>query len=133
MSEEKSKKRGTYDTKKRNILIRTRLSKEEKIAFDRRVNEANLHQSEFIRQAVLTTKIKASPPKKGVDLKVEGELLYALSKIGNNLNQIARYYNYGEPRTEDIDYQLRKMLTELTKLQSQVAKKVGEKSGNFKT
>lgn len=133
MSEEKNTKRGTYDTEKRNILVRTRLTEEEKNVFDKRVEQANLSQSEFIRQAILNSKIKAAPVKKGVDLKVEGELLYELSKIGTNLNQIARYYNYGEPRTADVDFQLRKTLTQLVNLQSHIAKKVGEKNGNTET
>ena len=133
MNEEKVKTRGEYNTKKRNISIRTRLSEEEKILFDERVISSNLNQSEFIRQAVLTSKIKSAARKKGVDLTAEGDVLYALSKIGTNLNQIARYYNYGEDRTDYVDFFLRKNLTELTKLQFLIAKKVGEKSGDSET
>ncbi len=133
MNEKKTAKRGTYKTEKRNISIRVRLSENEKILFDERLKKANLSQAEFIRQAILKSKIKAAPIKKGVDLGDVGDIYVALSRIGNNLNQIARHYNYGEPRTREIDYELRKNLTELVKLQAQIALKVGEKNGDFKT
>lgn len=133
MNEKKTAKRGTYKTEKRNISIRVRLSEAEKKLFDERLEKANLSQAEYIRQAILKAKIKAAPVKKGVDFG-DGEKIYiALSKVGSNLNQIARYYNYGEPRTQEIDFELRKALTELVNLQNQIAAKVGEKNGNLET
>lgn len=63
---------------------------------------ANISFSVFARSALLKKKIK---------LPIERELLTELSRIGNNLNQIARSCNQGEKRV---------ILTELVAIEKQL-------------
>lgn len=61
-----------------------RFSKEEFDKIQLELEKSNISFSDFARSAILKKKIK---------LPIEKELIYQISKIGNNLNQIARAVN----------------------------------------
>ena len=66
-----------------------RFSAEEFAQIQAELDRANISFSTFARSAILKKKIK---------LPIERELLTELSRIGNNLNQIARSCNQGEKK-----------------------------------
>ena len=125
-----------YNTPHRSRVIKTRLTEEEYAEFSERVLLCQMSQAEFIRQALMKSRITpvitVSP--------VNEELLAALSKltgeygkIGGNLNQIARYLNeYGTPYNA-LSGEVRAAVSDLVALKFEVLQKVGEAVGNIQT
>ena len=125
-----------YNTPHRSRVIKTRLTEEEYAEFSERVLLCQMSQAEFIRQALMKSRITpvitVSP--------VNEELLAALSKltgeygkIGGNLNQIARYLNeYGTPYNA-LSGEVRAAVSDLAALKFEVLQKVGEAVGNIQT
>lgn len=68
----------------KNIRKTLRFSEEEFDKIQLELDKSNISFSDFARSAILRKKIK---------LPIEKELIYQISKIGNNLNQIARAVN----------------------------------------
>ena len=86
----------TYNTPKRNHIIKTRLDDDEHTEFLRRMELYGMSQSEFIRQAVSGAPVKpiiTVHPVNDQLLSVIGKLTAEYGRIGNNLNQIARSLN----------------------------------------
>ena len=82
----------TYNTPKRNHIIKTRLDDDEHTEFLRRMELYGMSQSEFIRQAVSGAPVKpiiTVHPVNDQLLSVIGKLTAEYGRIGNNLNQIA--------------------------------------------
>lgn len=79
-----------------------RFTDDEFAVIQRELELANISFSVFARSALIKKKIK---------LPIERELLTELSRIGNNLNQIARSCNQGEKRV---------ILTELVEIEKQL-------------
>ena len=92
--------RGTYDTPKRDHVIKTRLDDDEYEFFLRKCKVYGMNQSEMIRSSldklVINPVIKFSPVNKELLSKID-ELITEGKRIGNNLNQIARAINSGYP------------------------------------
>jgi hypothetical protein len=61
-----------------------RLTEKENLQLEENLQKHNLKFSEFARAKILNQKIKS---------KITNDLIYEVSKIGNNLNQIAKYVN----------------------------------------
>lgn len=96
----------------RNKVSAIRFSDEEYELLKEKASKSNMTISEYVRY--LTLKIK--PPKKKrslKDCKQYNILIYEINKIGNNINQIARYCN----KSGYVDI---KTLEELEKIQSQL-------------
>ena len=90
-----------YNTPHRNRVIKTRLTGEEYDEFSERVSLCKMSQSEYIRQALMKSRIRpvitVSPVNEEL-LSAVGKLTAEYGKIGGNLNQIARCPNeYGAP------------------------------------
>ncbi len=82
-----------------------RLTEEEFAKIQQELDTANISFSVFARSALLRKKIK---------LPIERELLTALNRIGNNLNQIARSCNQGEKKSVLVELvAIEKQLKEL--------------------
>ena len=79
-----------------------RFSPEEFAQIQQELESANVSFSTFARSAILKKKIR---------LPIERELLTELSRIGNNLNQIAKAVNSQERRA---------VLTELVEIEKQL-------------
>ena len=86
----------------KNIRKTLRFSEEEFDKIQLELDKSNISFSDFARSAILRKKIK---------LPIEKELIYQISKIGNNLNQIARAVN-GKDRVA--------VLTELVEIEKQL-------------
>ena len=86
----------TYNTPKRNHIVKTRLDDEEHADFLRRLEIYDMNQSEFIREAISGATIKPTIVATLVSddlLAAVGKLTAEYGRIGNNLNQIARHLN----------------------------------------
>ena len=126
----------TYNTPKRKCVVKTRLTEDERKAFEEKCAALSMSQSEYIRQAVFYSKIT---PIIRVTAHSE-EMLTAVSslvaqygKIGSNLNQIARYLNEGSPPYQGLSKELREAAADLAALKFDVLKVIGEAYGNDKT
>ena len=119
----------TYNTPKRKCVVKTRLTEDERRAFEDKCAALSMSQSEYIRQAVFYSRIS---PVIRVTAHSE-EMLTAVSslvaqygKIGSNLNQIARYLNeYGTPYNA-LSGEVRAAVSDLAALKFEVLKVIGE-------
>jgi len=96
---------------KKDLQIIVRMSKNQKLHLQRQSLIAGCSIAEFIRQLVAGTKIEPVPAVGSA------ELIFAIDKIGNNINQIAKKVNMGNPVTE-------KLLNEVLDLQIEVMRQV---------
>ena len=119
----------TYNTPKRKCVVKTRLTEDERRAFEDKCAALSMSQSEYIRQAVFYSRIS---PVIRVTAHSE-EMLTAISslvaqygKIGSNLNQIARYLNEYNALSSEV----RAAVSDLAALKFEVLKVIGEAYGN---
>ena len=112
----------TYNTPKRKCVVKTRLTEDERRAFEDKCAALSMSQSEYIRQAVFYSRIS---PVIRVTAHSE-EMLTAIS----SLNQIARYLNeYGAPYNA-LSSEVRAAVSDLAALKFEVLKVIGEAYGN---
>ena len=86
----------TYNTPKRNHIVKTRLDDEEHAEFMRQLNIYGMNQSEFIREAISGATIRPVIVASNINdalLEAIGKLTAEYGRVGNNLNQIARHLN----------------------------------------
>lgn len=128
--------RKIYNTPKRSCVVKTRLTEEERRAFEDKCAALSMSQSAYIRQAIFYSRIT---PVIRVTAHSE-ELLSALSslvaqygKIGGNLNQIARFLNECGTPYNALSGEVRAAVSDLAALKFDVLKAVGEAYGNDKT
>jgi hypothetical protein len=79
-----------------------RLTEKENLQLEENLQKHNLKFSEFARAKILNQKIKS---------KITDDLIYEVSKIGNNLNQIAKYVN----TEKALDFRVLEKLIEIEK------------------
>ena len=115
----------TYNTPKRKCVVKTRLTEDERRAFEDKCAILSMSQSEYIRQAVFYSRI--SPV---IRVTAISSLVAQYGKIGSNLNQIARYLNeYGAPYNA-LSSEVRAAVSDLAALKFEVLKVIGEAYGN---
>ena len=126
----------TYNTPKRTHLVKTRLDDTEHEEFLRRIKLYGMNQSEFLRQAISGAPIKpiiTVHPVNDELLSAIGRLTAEYSKIGSNLNQIARRLNEWHAPYPDMAKELRDASADLAMLKYEVLQKVGDALGNIQT
>ena len=128
--------RKKYNTPHRSRVIKTRLTGEEYGEFSERVSLCGMSQAEYIRQALMKSRIRpvitVSPVNEEL-LAAVGKLTAEYGKIGGNLNQIARCLNeYGAPYNA-LSGEVRAAISELAALKFEVLQKVGEAVGDVQT
>lgn len=116
-----------YNTPHRHRVIKTRLTEEEYAEFSERVTLCQMSQSEYIRQALIKSRIcpviTVSPVNDEL-LSAVGKLTAEYGKIGGNLNQIARCLNeYGAPYNA-LSQEVRAAIAELAALKYEVLQKL---------
>jgi len=84
----------------RDEWLRARVRKDELHRVEQLARDAGKSSSEYVREAALTARIVIKRYR-----RVEPVLLHELSRIGDNLNQIARICNTtgSDRRAQDID------------------------------
>ena len=112
-----------YNTPHRHRVIKTRLTEEEFAEFSERVSLCKMSQSEYIRQALIKSRIRpviTVSPVNDELLSAVGKLTAEYGKIGGNLNQIARCLNeYGAPYNA-LSGEVRAAIAELAALKFEV-------------
>ena len=125
-----------YNTPHRSRVVKTRMTEEEYADFLERLKHYEMSQSEFIRQAidgaVIKPIIKVSPVNDEL-LAALGKLTAEYGRIGNNLNQIARYLNECHAPYPGMAKELRDAETDLASLKFEILQKVGELNGYVQT
>ena len=124
----------TYNTPKREHIVKTRLDDEELADFQHRLELYGMNQSEFIRQAISGATIRPVIVASMVNdelLASIGKLTAEYGKIGNNLNQIARHLNEWQSPYPSLTKELRENTADLAALKYEVLKKAGDALGNI--
>ncbi len=128
--------RKRYATPHRNRVVKTRMTEEEYADFTERLAAYEMSQSEFIRQAITGTTVRpiiTVSPVNDELLAAVGKLTAEYGRIGNNLNQIARYLNEYHNPYYALAKELRDAATDLAALKFEVLLKVGEAVGDVQT
>ena len=112
-------------------VIKFRVTAEEKASLELTCKLLNL--STFIRRAIHNVKIEKTVIVAGggeETLNAVSTLLAQCSKVGGNLNQLARHFNSGGADTEQIRAKLLDELADLTAFRLSAEKVLGELYGN---
>jgi len=104
----------------KNKHVSLRLDEMEYIRIIKLANMANMSVSSFLRIAALSKEIK---PRFTVDEKA---YFQNLSAIGNNINQLSKYYNTKNGTVDDLTHQ--KLMNTLDHLDNLVNKLLGHGS-----
>ena len=113
-------------------IIKFRVTAEEKASLELTCKLLNLSLSTFIRRAIHNVKIEKTVIVAGGEetLTAVSTLLAQCSKVGGNLNQLARHFNSGGADTEQIRAKLLDELADLTAFRLRAEKVLGELYGN---
>ena len=100
-------KKNRHDTprKRKTHIIKVRVTAEEKLRIAYACKELHLTQSELVRRVLYSVNIKHTVvvAQGGEDaLEAISALLVQCSKVGSNLNQLARHFNSGGKDTEQL-------------------------------
>ena len=123
----------TYNTPKRNHIVKTRLDDEEHADVLRRMELYGRSQSEFIREAISGATIRPTIVASLINddlLAAIGKLTAEYGRVGNNLNQIARHLNEWRSPYPTMAKELQDAASDLATLKFEVMKKVGDAVGN---
>ena len=113
--------------------IKFRVTETEKMELQCTAKLLNLSLSTFIRRAIHNVKIEKTVIVAGggeETLNAVSTLLAQCSKVGTNLNQLARHFNSGGADTEQIRAKLLDELADLTAIRLHAEKVLGELYGN---
>ena len=114
-------------------IIKFRVTAEEKASLELTCKLLNLSLSTFIRRAIHNVKIEKTVIVAGggeETLTAVSTLLAQCSKVGGNLNQLARHFNSGGADTEQIRTKLLDELADLIAFRLNAEKLLGELYGN---
>ena len=114
-------------------VIKFRVTAEEKTSLELTCKLLNLSLSTFIRRAIHNVKIEKTvivAGGGGETLTAVSTLLAQCSKVGSNLNQLARHFNSGGKDTEQLRAQILEELSALTNFRLKAEETVGELYGN---
>ena len=113
-------------------VIKFRVTAEEKASLELTCKLLNLSLSTFIRRSIHNVKIEKTVIVAGGEetLTAVSTLLAQCSKVGGNLNQLARHFNSGGADTEQLRAKLLDELADLTAFRLSAEKVLGELYGN---
>ena len=125
--------RKPYNTPHRTHVVKTRLTDEEHELFLNQCRTYGISQSEMLRQSMTRLQIKPVIHVSAVNdglLAAIGKLTTEYSRIGGNLNQIARTLNEWHSPYPQLAVEVRSAASDLAALKFEVLEKVGEAVGN---
>ena len=114
-------------------IIKFRVTEREKLEREQTAKLLHLSLSTLIRRALHSAKIERTVVVAGggeETLNAVSTLLAQCSKVGGNLNQLARHFNSGGADTEQIRAKLLDELADLTAFRLHAEKVLGELYGN---
>ena len=127
------KNRNDTPRKRKTHIIKVRVTAEEKLWIAYACKELHLTQSELVRRVLYGVNVKHTVvvAQGGEDaLAALAALSAQCSKVGTNLNQLARHFNSGGADTEQIRAKLLDELADLTAFRLHAEKVLGELYGN---
>lgn len=121
--------------KKEKTLTKTkdvhlRMNKTEYTLLIERARASDMTVSEFIRNALNTQNVIIKY-EITADVSEIKQLISQFGKIGNNLNQIARYFNQGGIISSEMKKEIRKALRDIYEMKYEVGKMVREFRGEM--
>ena len=114
-------------------IIKFRVTEREKLELEQTAKLLHLSLSTLIRRALHSAKIERTVVVAGggeETLTAVSTLLAQCSKMGSNLNQLARHFNSGGADTEQIRAKILDELADLTAFRLSAEKVLGELYGN---
>ena len=114
-------------------IIKFRVTEREKLELEQTAKLLHLTLSTLIRRAIRNVKIEKTVIVAGggeETLTAVSTLLAQCSKVGGNLNQLARHFNSGGADTEQIRAKILDELADLTAFRLHAEKVLGELYGN---
>ena len=114
-------------------IIKFRVTEREKLELEQTAKLLHLSLSTLIRRALHSAKIERTVVVAGggeETLTAVSTLLAQCSKLGGNLNQLARHFNSGGADTEQIRAKILDELADLTACRLSAEKVLGELYGN---
>ena len=114
-------------------IIKFRVTETEKLELENTAKLLHLSLSTLIRRALHSAKIKRTVVVAGggeETLNAVSTLLAQCSRVGGNLNQLARHFNSGGADTEQIRAKIFDELADLTAFRLHAEKVLGELYGN---
>ena len=114
-------------------IIKFRVTEREKLELEQTAKLLHLSLSTIIRRALHSAKIERTVVVVGggeETLTAVSTLLAQCSRVGTNLNQLARHFNSGGADTEQIRAKILGELADLTAFRLNAEKVLGELYGN---
>ena len=114
-------------------IIKFRVTEREKLELEQTAKLLHLSLSTLIRRALHNAKIERTVVVVGggeETLTAVSTLLAQCSRVGTNLNQLARHFNSGGADTEQIRAKILDELADLTAFRLNAEKVLGELYGN---
>ena len=114
-------------------VIKFRVTEKEKMELEQTAKLLHLSLSTLIRRALHSAKIERTVVVAGggeETLTAVSTLLTQCSRVGTNLNQLARHFNSGGADTEQIRAKILDELADLTAFRLHAEKVLGELYGN---
>ena len=114
-------------------IIKFRVTEREKLELEQTAKLLHLSMSALLRRALHDAKIERTVVVAGggeETLTAVSTLLAQCSKVGSNLNQLARHFNSGGADTEQIRAKILDELADLTAFRLHAEKVLGELYGN---
>ena len=127
------KNRNDTPRKRKTHIIKVRVTAEEKLRIAYACKELHLTQSELVCRVLYGVNVKHTVvvAQGGEDaLAALAALSAQCSKVGSNLNQLARHFNSGGADTEQIRAKILDELADLTAFRLHAEKVLGELYGN---
>lgn len=118
--------------KKRKNCIMIRLSDPEYELVANCAKEAGYPPAVYARKQVLDSNVEIHCPIV-IDIDALRKLTAEFGKIGNNLNQIAKYFHMGGIRSQVMQDEIHECITQLFSLRDEVLRLAGDYHGNIET
>lgn len=90
---------------------------------------ANLPLAEYARKQIMNKRI-ITKYEIVADVPELKRLISEFGRIGNNLNQIARYFNQGGIHSQEVQKSIRQCIADIYEMKYEVTKMAGDFHGN---
>ena len=116
----------------RNHLVTVRLDDSEYSAVYDSAKEAGLSLSDYFRHQAVYANVEIHPPIVADFPQLE-KLTEEFSAIGNNLNQLTRYFHMGGLKSQAMTNELTRCINEIMKMRKEVMEMAGDYRGYTQT
>ena len=114
---------------KREHRVTIRLTDTEFSIIENTAEQADMSISEYMRKQIMEGQVNTKF-EIVADVKEIKKLIGELGKIGNNLNQIARYFNQGGVISSEMRTEIKKSLRDIYEMKYEVMRMAGDFCGS---